>query len=406
MDLLEQVGPNGAVQLTQLSHKLTIDGQSRAYQVYRIRLDQLHYNHQNDRIATWINQYRAEHDGKLPDVSDLEAYNDIIEGFITRSNAEAIRKTANNIKLFDQRVPGVVLANGLIIDGNRRYTCLRRLTREDPRFNWIEAVILPTSVADDPKRIKLLELAIQHGEEGKINYDPIDRLVGVYNDIIHDRLLTVEEYARGTNTPVRDIQKMVSQANYMAEFLEFINSAGQFYLARELKLAGPLIEISGIMRSCADEEEEETVRQIVYANIIVEPAGDPTRFIRRFKKILKSPVAKEFIESEIDLVKRVVERLNEIPIVTTATIRDMIRADMDLVSAFANAMNVSDAKAKGFKILSTPLDNMLQASELLDNVDTNILNHLKPEDLKRARRALNAISSRAEEIRSFVLTDD
>ena len=402
MDLLTQVGPGGTVQLTQLSHKLTIDGQSRAYQVYRIRLDQLHYNHQNDRIATWISQYRAEHDGRLPDESDLEAYNEIIEGFITRSNEEAIKKTANNIKLFDQRVPGVVLANGLIIDGNRRFTCLRRLAREDPRFNWIEAVILPTSVADDPKRVKLLELAIQHGEEGKINYDPIDRLVGVYNDIIHDGLLTVEEYSRGTNTPVRDIQKMVSQANYMVEFLEFINAPEQFYLARELNLAGPLAEMPGIMRSCADEDEEEIVRPVVYANLVVGPAGDPTRFIRRFKKILKSPVAKEFIESEVELAAQVVDKLEQIPVVSTASIRDEIRADQSLVDSFANAMNISDAKAKGIKVLSTPLDNIQQASELLENVDTAIFDHLTPEDLKKASRALNAIMGRVEEIRSFV----
>ena len=402
MDLLTQVGPGSTVQLTQLSHKLTIDGQSRAYQVYRIRLDQLHYNHQNDRIATWISQYRAEHDGRLPDESDLEAYNEIIEGFITRSNEEAIKKTANNIKLFDQRVPGVVLANGLIIDGNRRFTCLRRLAREDPRFNWIEAVILPTSVADDPKRVKLLELAIQHGEEGKINYDPIDRLVGVYNDIIHDGLLTVEEYSRGTNTPVRDIQKMVSQANYMVEFLEFINAPEQFYLARELNLAGPLAEMPGIMRSCADEDEEEIVRQVVYANLVVEPAGDPTRFIRRIKKILKSPVAKEFIESEVDLAAQLVDRLEQIPVVSTASIRDEIRADQSLVDSFANAMNILDAKAKGIKVLSTPLDNIQQASELLENVDTAIFDHLTPEDLKKASRVLNGIMGRVEEIRSFV----
>ena len=402
MDLLAQVGPNGNVQLTQLSHKLTVDGQSRAYPVYRIRLDQLHYNRQNDRIATWVSQYRAEHDGQLPDDSDLEAYNDIIEGFIVKSNEDAIKKTANNIKLFDQRVPGVALANGLIIDGNRRFTCLRRLAREDPRFNWFEAVILPTSVADDPKRIKLLELAIQHGEEGKVNYDPIDRLVGVYNDIVHDRLLTVEEYARSTNTSSKDIQKMVTQANYMVEFLEFINAPMQFYLARELNLAGPFTEMPAIMRCCADEDEEETVRQIVYANLVVEPEGDPTRFIRRFKKILKSPVAKEFIESEVELAAQVVDKLAHIPEVSTSAIRDEIRADQALVDSFANAMNISDAKAKGIKVLSTPLDNILQASELLDNVDTAIFDHLNPDDLKRATRALKAMTARIEEIQSFV----
>ena len=406
MDLLTQAGPNGTVQLTQLSHKITIDGQSRAYPVYRIRLDQLHYNHQNDRIATWISQYRAEHDGQLPDESDLEAYNDIIEDFITKSNPDAIRKTANNIKLFDQRVPGVVLANGLIIDGNRRFTCLRRLAREDQRFNWIEAVILPTTVADDPKRIKLLELAIQHGEEGKVNYDPIDRLVGVYNDIIHDHLLTVEEYARSTNTSTREVQKMVEQANYMVEFLEFINAPGQFYLARELNLAGPLGEIPGIMRNCADEDEEETVRQIVYANIAVEPAGDPTRFVRRFKKILKSPVAKEFVEEETEIAAQVADRLERVPVVNTDTIRDEIRADQELASSFADTMNASDSKAKGIKLRSAPIDNIVQASELLDNVETEFFEHLAPEDHSRATKVLDAISARVEEIRALLASGD
>ncbi|MBQ6524362.1 MAG: hypothetical protein IJI12_06845 [Atopobiaceae bacterium] len=406
MDLLTQVGSSGAVQLTQLSHKITIDGQSRAYPVYRIRLDQLHYNHQNDRIATWISQYRAEHNGQLPDETDLDAYNDIIEDFITKSNPEAIRKTANNIKLFDQRVPGVVLANGLIIDGNRRFTCLRRLAREDQRFNWIEAVILPTKVADDPKRIKLLELAIQHGEEGKVNYDPIDRLVGVYNDIIHDRLLTVEEYARSTNTSTREVQKMVEQANYMVEFLEFINAPGQFHLARELNLAGPLGEIPGIMRNCADEDEEETVRQIVYANIAVEPAGDPTRFVRRFKKILKSPVAKEFVEEETEIAAQVAERLEQVPVVSTDTIRDEIRADKELTNSFANTMNTNDTKAKGIKLRSAPIDNMVQASELLDGVETEFFEHLSPEDHSRAAKVLDEIVARVDGIRALLASGD
>ena len=65
-------------------------------------------------------------------------------------------------------------------------------------------------------------------------------------------------------------------------------------------------------------------------------------------------------------------------------------------------MNISDAKAKGIKVLSTPLDNILQASELLDNVDTAIFDHLNPDDLKRATRALKAMTARIEEIQSFV----
>ena len=44
----------GYVQDTGRVSKLTIDGVSNNYRVYRIKLDQLYYNAQNDRIATWM----------------------------------------------------------------------------------------------------------------------------------------------------------------------------------------------------------------------------------------------------------------------------------------------------------------------------------------------------------------
>jgi AGCS family alanine or glycine:cation symporter len=68
-----------------------------------------------------------------------------------------------------------------------------------PEFDWFETVILDTSIDTDKKQIKMLELAIQHGEEKKVDYNPIDRLVGVYQDIIETELLTIEEYAQSTN---------------------------------------------------------------------------------------------------------------------------------------------------------------------------------------------------------------
>ena len=49
------------------------------------------------------------------------------------------------------------------------------------------------------KQIKLLELAIQHGEEKKVDYDLIDYAIGTYRDIVQTGLLTVEEYAASAN---------------------------------------------------------------------------------------------------------------------------------------------------------------------------------------------------------------
>lgn len=402
MDLMNEIGKEGRVQRTQLSHKLAIGGVSKPYEVYRIRLDALRYNVQNDRIATWISQYSAEHGGALPDESDVEAYNEIIEEFIVKSNPEAIRKTTNNIKMFEQRVPAVVLNNGLIIDGNRRFTCLRALAKDESRFNWMEAVILPESVASDAKTIKLLELEIQHGEEGKIDYNPVERLVGIYNDIVKNKLLTVEEYAKGTNSKPGEVRKMVEQAGYMTDFLKFLNADEQFHLARELDIAGPLQEIQKIMKYCGSEDDQETMKSCVFANIAVEPAGDITRFIRKFKKILQSPYAAEFIEKEQDLAAEVADRLAEMPRVNKETLREGLRADQDLVDRFAEAVDVSEARANGVKILDTPLKKMEQALDFMEDVDTGILGRLSSTDMNRARNILLGIEECIAEIRGHL----
>ena len=56
MNLLTEGLALHLVEPTTLSRKLTIDGITKAYPVYKVKLDQLFYNDQNDRIATWISQ--------------------------------------------------------------------------------------------------------------------------------------------------------------------------------------------------------------------------------------------------------------------------------------------------------------------------------------------------------------
>ena len=189
MNLLEMIGDGVNIKPTGANHKIVIDGKPEMYPVYSIKLEFLRYNVQNDRIASWISRYKAEHGEGAFNELDVAACNDIIEGFIVDSNKDAIEKTQRSIALRSQERPGVVLADGLIVDGNRRFTCLRRLAAENPSFGWFEAVILPESLGNDSKKIKMLELSIQHGEEEKVGYDPVDRLVGIYNDIISSNLL-------------------------------------------------------------------------------------------------------------------------------------------------------------------------------------------------------------------------
>ena len=63
------------VTTTDYSKKLTIDGVTESYPVYRIKLECLYYNDQNDRIATWLSKFKSDH----PDFGvDSPDYNDVI----------------------------------------------------------------------------------------------------------------------------------------------------------------------------------------------------------------------------------------------------------------------------------------------------------------------------------------
>lgn len=398
MALLTDSMANGTLLETGLQHKLVIDGIAQPYPVYKIRLDQLFYNPHNDRIATWMSKYRSENGGDSLEALERDDFNTIVEKFIIDSNSDAIRQTTNNIKLLGQRVPAIVLDNGLIIDGNRRFTCLRKLSNDDARFNWIEAIVLPESIASDQKRIKILELTIQHGEEEKVGYDPIDRLVGIYFDVIKNGLLSEEEYAKYINASLPEVRKMVIQATLMNDFLSFADAEEKYYLARELGIYGPLVEIPAILKNCADEDEQEIVKNAIFANLIVAPQGDMTRFVRKFKSILKSPFAKEFLEWESELAINVIDKLNALDEVTISTIREDIRSDNHLVDSMSNAVDVFEAKAKGDRVLAAPIDNILAAADLLDRVDTMIMAHLKDDDQKKAIRALHGIVERSEQI--------
>lgn len=405
MNLINETAAGINVKPTKLTRSLVIDGISEVHPVYKVRLDALRYNPQNDRIATWVSKYKAENGGMLPSESDAEVYNDLIEGFIVESNEEAIRKTANHIKAFGQQVAAVVLSNGLIVDGNRRFTCLRRLAKEDASFGWIDAVVLDESVAANPKSIKMLELSIQHGEEEKVGYSFIDRLVGVYNDVIANGLLTVEEYARATNDTVKNVEKMVEQAQMMVDYLRFLNAEGQFHLAREMEAGAPIQELPKLLRKIKDEDLREVAKACVFANMVVEPKGDMTRFVRKMGEVMASPDGEAFIEEESVLAEEVCERLAAMDPVTREAIRDEIRSDIDLVGRFADAMAVAQDRISNAKLADSPVKALETAAATLEGVDVFILENVDPEAAMRALEATARIEAALEEIRKTITAE-
>lgn len=399
MDLLREGILKGTVIKTDRATKMVVDGLTETYPIYQVRLNNLFFNDQNDRIATWLSQYKAENGEHSLKRDDIEAYNDVIQGFIKQSNPDRLKQTQLNIALLGQQKYGVVLNDGRIIDGNRRFCCLRNLSKDNAQFNYFETVILDKDYEHSAKQIKMLELQIQIGEEARVDYNPIDKLVGIYRDVIENNLLTVAEYAKSTNQTVKEVDKQLELAELLVEFLEAINAPGKFYLAREMDLNGPLVELQGILKKIKDEDKRQEVKLIVFTNFLMQPSGDMTRFVRNLKKVAGSSYIDEFIEKEIDIVEDVLDSLPEAGKVNSDIVAN-VRANEDVRSELEHTMEVVSNKVKATETRNKPNQTLTKAVDNLEAIDVRIIKKLteeQREDILESLEKLEEIIVRIKE---------
>lgn len=384
---------------THLNKQLRIDNHTSTYEVYDIRLDCLFFNDQNDRIATWMSKYKADHNGEFVDMSDLEKYNQTIEDFVVASNPQTMRATKNNIRAIGQQEYGVVLNDGRIIDGNRRFTCLRQIQRESGQTQYFKAVILPHNIENNAKQIKMLELSLQLGVDKAVDYDPIDKLVGLYHAVEETHLLTIEEYAANTNTSVRSVKEDLEKAKLMIEYLEFLNAPKQYHLVKELKLSEPLTELQKILAKFSDNDDcKEDIKSIVFANFTVLPEGDKRNYIRKIKKITQNPRFLDgFIDEQMEITEDLVDRIDQYESVNERVISDALRTEYT-VNRFSQSTEKWLTKTQSDSSRNQPAQLIDKAYNAIDSIDTNIFLKLTGEQISVVSNKLNKLSALIEQV--------
>ena len=393
------------VQETNLTRKITLDGKTKAYPVFRVRLELLYYNDQNDRIATWISQHKGEHGEEALKDLTREQYNSIIESFIVKSNPAAIEKTKNNIELVNQREPGVVLLDGRVIDGNRRFTCLRKLAAKDEKFNFFETVILEKDIEHSKKQIKMLELEIQHGEEAKVDYNPMDRLVGVYQDIVETGLLTIEEYAAATNESVAEVKRRIEQANLMIDFLEFINMPKQYYVARDYQLGSIMPEIPKILKKCENDEIRKQTKELIFTNLMMKSADDNARYIREIGKMMDNGFFAAYLKEQNRIREDVKERLEDNQPETLEELKSFVVENDDITDDLKVSKEKSLLQSKKKETRNKPSQIITKSITMLRDVDTNIFEKLTDNEKEKLKTQINKLVTVADRFDTIVSDD-
>lgn len=401
---------------TTLTVSGLVNNKNNIFDVYRIPLDYLYYNDQNGRINTTYMKYKSENNSIEPERGNSE-YNKLFESFIFQSNENALKKTLLSIENKGQQIPGIVLPDGRVIDGNRRLTALRMIQNRSKEQQYFNAVVLPIdfSTEADKKTIKALELDLQLGREEKVDYNPIDKIYDAYDTVILKKQMSRQEYAKaagyGNAGPVtNDIIK----AELMIDFINIIspspNPENKFYLVRDLDLDGPFHEIFKVVNNLKSDNRASVKESILTYMLLTKTSlikEEPTKAMRNLKN---NVITKhEYVDRFVDIIdKRVdilIDAFEEKPVSSISEINDIIENNKEIYNAAKTMVQSTNnlIYKGGLDTEKTRLVAQLEDVLIkLENIEGNEFEELDVEQSADAREILNGITDEIHRIRKVL----
>ncbi len=297
----EDLGRYGIKPIAE-TKKIPLGNTNDDYQIYQIPIEFLKYNRSNGRIFMETNRLQEDDGINLKDLEEtnVEEFNNEIEKLIWEIDVERNDDTKDDIYKYTQLESGVVLDDGTVIDGNRRFTCLRKLHKEfplDARFNFFKtAIIFREGTSITTKDIKKYELKAQFGRDEKVDYKAVNFSMSIYKSVKQDGF-TIQEIADDVNKKPGDITKIINACELVEEFLEYINQKNQLYVIESLNLYWPIDTLASYL--CGNEGtkltaiEKEKRKHIFFDYILTIDTELPTQEFRDnlIKKLFKDTAA-------------------------------------------------------------------------------------------------------------------
>jgi hypothetical protein len=202
------------------SRTVTLDGQSVIVQAYRLPLHLILYNVHNGRIASTYPALVESNGGKELDASDELDAKKIQEHLLSLEPLVDNTRTLASLKKHGQTELGIITIDGVLLDGNRRMSCISKLSESDPdKFGHIEVARLDR-IIDDRDRY-LIELGISMGMDPKVDYGPIDQLIKLDQGIkmkISPKELASNMFGTSEEEVKEQLQKFEIMKNYLADY--------------------------------------------------------------------------------------------------------------------------------------------------------------------------------------------
>lgn len=367
---------------TEETKKLLIGGKILVLPVFKIPIELLKYNILNGRIYTEVQNLRNKHEVDFENLSQEEANNNI-ENLIWDTEPIKNKATLQSIESYGQLEAGVILTDTTVIDGNRRFTCLRRLNRGSEgsgEFAYFRAAILdPDQEKIGKKEIRKFELSVQFGQQEKVDYDPLNKALSIYNDIKENEI-QIKEMSEILGEPVTSINNKIETINALHDYLQFLKSSDDYELAKKMKVYYALEPIAAYVKkkkNSISEDDLEKRKRIYFSYLTFVKFELPTQDLRNklVNKVFSRPkyyekFNEEFSENSADIIHK---QISNFPNIETDE-------KIELINEFKKTEESSQIS----RILSDIVSQIDIEDNLVAPVETlnKVLNLLKTIDLR------------------------
>lgn len=396
--------------------KVNGDGGKYDGQTYRIPLEYLYYNNQNGRIGSALSKFESESGSLVP--GHNEEYNSAIQKMIvteTDKVKKEMDKLVRDIATKGQGIPGYVLNDGRVIDGNRRFTAKRILDQDDEisETQFFEAVLLDeldVENSHDRKLIKELELTIQFGQLGKLDYNPIDRAIDAYKAISINKLMTAKQYADAANMKISEVDTKIYEAELIVKFLEFINASPENYsLAKDLELDGPLQNlVPKYKKNIRGAKNESEILGALFTKIVEirSKQGTEADFKAVFRPLLKNVIGTRSEDAFVAEMEESVETMEDFfdeeeTINSTSDLLNRISENTDVIQALSETSMITrkhTQMAENATDKDKPLKLIEDAKNKLNSIDQTTLEIYQGAELEMALLKLSELSEIVREL--------
>lgn len=211
--------------------------------VFKVPLDLLRFRKENGRISSSVKSYERTTGPLIGTDSEAQA---LLHDFLRSKDPEKTDELKQLLRAEGQREPGIITADGFLINGNRRKVALDELRGEYPAedaFQTMKVVILPgTDDEGGPptiKEIEQIENRYQLQAEGKAEYYGFDAALSIRDKELNGytldqqmrddpqyKLMDPVEFRRAVKKRRKDLLEPLECVD---EYLETIGRPGEYW---------------------------------------------------------------------------------------------------------------------------------------------------------------------------------